>query len=480
MMWIAAFAGFILTGYAHGNGGKGLMSKVIETSDQQCPSLPPIINPKNQLYVAPDGDDRAAGTFEKPLATLSEAARRFSKGGLIIVRGGVYPSQPMFKATGLRENPLYIRAADGEKPVFDGSDIRMQDEFSGVINMLSATHVVIEGLEVRHCYASQCQGILSDGPVFDLTIRRNHIHHMDGAAARFSGREIRIEDNHFHDVALANIYNIHYPAGGWPSCTGTMPNHLNLTNPWTDDVVIRANRIYNCWGEGINVWYATNVIVEDNSIENVWNAGIYADNAYNIRIARNYIRTFESTHGDVGKGILMGMEDYSAWGLPKMHIHEVLIENNVVLAGIGISWWAATTLNSTYESLHIRHNSIAGIRGGAIGFSKISPGAAKPYGNTIQNNVFYSVIESKLGGADAFKIVGNTWLNSPLPAIAGVGDKTVNIEFTNELMQQAQVNEAQPLVPYVGYGDVDTGLDEDFLCRKRDAFAPTRGAFERI
>ncbi len=456
------------------------MTTVIEASSQQCPGLPPIASPKNHLYVAPDGDDRLSGAYNAPLATLSEAAKRFSKGGTIIVRGGVYPSQPRFTATGLQENPLYIRPADGENPVFDGSDIHIQDEFSGVINMLSATHVVIEGLEVRNCFAPQCQGIISDGPVFNLTIRGNHIHHMDGAAARFFGRKIRIEDNHFHDVALANINNIRYPAGGWPSCTGTMPNHFNLADPWTDDVVIRANRIYNCWGEGINVWYGSNVIVEDNSIENVWNAGIYADNAFKIRIARNYIRAFESARGDVGKGILMSMEDYTAWGLPKVHTHEVFIENNVVLAGIGISWWAAPTPGNTYNSLNVRHNSIAGIRGSAIGFSKISPGSAKPYGNTIQNNVLYGIHDSELGDPYVFEIAGNAWLNSPLSAIAGAADIAVTIEFTKELMQQAQVNEAQPLAPYVGYGDIGTGMIEDFLCRDRDAFAPTRGAFEML
>jgi parallel beta-helix repeat protein len=240
-----------------------------------------------RVFVAPNGDDAASGSEADPLASLGEAASRLPNGGTVIVRGGQYPQQRWFDAAGTDETPLYIRAADGETPVFDGSEIK--SDWSAVISMASASHVVLEGLEVRNCGAPSCQGIASGEAVLDLTVRGCHIHHMDGPAARFAGSRIRLEDNDIHDVALTNENNVNYPNGGWPTCMGTTPDRSSPSDPWADQVVIRGNRIRDCWGEGIGLWYASNAVVEDNSVENAWNVGIYADNAPHLLIARNYV-----------------------------------------------------------------------------------------------------------------------------------------------------------------------------------------------
>jgi Right handed beta helix region len=471
-------AAFISSGYARGAGGKGVVATVLEASGQSCPGLPPIAISNNRLYVAPNGNDAAFGTQEAPFATLGKAASLLPNGGTIIVRGGVYPTQPMFDAVGSKDVPLHIRAADGEKPIFDGSNIQEAD--SAVIFMESASHVVIEGLEVRNCLALGCKGIASDTPVLDLTIRGNHIHHMSASAARFAGRQIRIEDNDFHDVVLINENNTNFPYGGWPTCIGTIPNILKPSDPWANDVVIRANRIRNCWGEGIGVWYGSNVIVEDNSIENAWSAGIYADNSFNLSIVRNYIRMYRGTDG-AGTGILLGLEDYTLWGLPNVRTSNVLVANNVVIAGDGIGWWSMPTPESTYESLYVLHNSIAGTQGKAIGIEPVRSGVKRPVNNAIANNVFYSVVEeSAIGNPGAFILAGNAWINDAIPAMAGSTDVSLEIVFTDELLQQVQVNEAQPLAPLVGIGDARAALVDDFLCSERNMSAPVRGAFERL
>lgn len=466
------------SGYARSDGGKGVITTVLEASDESCPGLPPIESSDNRLYVAPNGNDAASGTWNAPFATLRKAASLLPNGGTIIVRGGVYPAQPMFYAVGSKDVPLHIRAADGEKPVFDGSNI--QDTNSAVIFMASASHAVIEGLEVRNCFAFGCIGIASDTPVLDLTVRGTHIHHIASSAARFSGRQIRIEDNDFHDIALVNKNNTNFPDGGWPTCVGTKPNIQNRLNPWADDVVIRANRVRDCWGEGIGVWYGSNVVVEDNSIVNAWNAGIYADNSFNVRIARNYVRIYRGLGGRAGTGILLGLEDYGVWGLPNVSTSHVLVTNNVVIAGVGIGWWSVPTSESTFESIHVFHNSVAGTHDEAISIAPVLAGVKPPANSIIANNVFVGATESKLGNPGAFILGGNAWINRPVPAIAGLGDVSLEIALTDELLQQAQVNEAQPLVSFVGTGDARVGLIDDFLCGERNTSAPTRGAFERL
>ena len=472
-------AALISSGYARGAGGKGVIATVLESSGQGCPGLPPIASSNSRLYVyvAPFGNDAASGTQDAPFATLGRAASLLPNGGTVIVRGGVYPSQTGFVASGSKDVPLHIRAADGEKPIFDGSDLEVKSV--AVIYMEAASHVVIEGLEVRNCLVFGCEGIASDTPVLDLTIRGNHIHHIAASAARFAGRQIRIEDNDIHDVVLINKNNTNFTNGGWPTCVGTIPNTLNLSNPWANNVVIRANRIRDCWGEGIGVWYGSNVIVEDNSIVNAWNAGIYSDNSFNIRIARNYVRIDRGAEGGAGTGILLGLEDYEMWGLPNVSTKHVLVTNNVVLAGVGIGWWSIPTSESTYESLHVFHNSVAGTQAQAIDITPVISGVKHPANNFIANNVFFGVEESIIGNPGTFILGGNAWINGPMPAIAGPGDVPLEVVFTDELLQQMQVNEAQPLAPLVGIGDVRVGLIDDFLCGERDTAAPTRGAFEQ-
>src|SRR5688500_8758933 len=43
-----------------------------------------------EFYVAPDGDDTAAGTLDKPFASLPRAQRAASPGDTVWIRGGTY------------------------------------------------------------------------------------------------------------------------------------------------------------------------------------------------------------------------------------------------------------------------------------------------------------------------------------------------------------------------------------------------------
>ena len=78
-----------------------------------------------ELYIAPNGDDKARGTLDTPLKTLSAAVRRMAAAedgywdgrAEIILRGGVYPvDRTIDIATNM---PLTIRACTGEEAVLD-------------------------------------------------------------------------------------------------------------------------------------------------------------------------------------------------------------------------------------------------------------------------------------------------------------------------------------------------------------------------
>lgn len=88
-----------------------------------------------EIWVAPGGNDRAAGTAEAPKATLAEALRtarewrRLEKlqpaeGITIYLKGGVYPLwEPVFirpEDAGTPDSPTVIQAVKGEVPVLSG------------------------------------------------------------------------------------------------------------------------------------------------------------------------------------------------------------------------------------------------------------------------------------------------------------------------------------------------------------------------
>jgi hypothetical protein len=92
------------------------------------------VEPSLTLVVAPDGDDSAKGTVEKPLATLSATLARLRKvrssngwpkgGAVIFLRGGRYSPKDITELTqedsGEKNAPLMIRPWPGEKPIIDG------------------------------------------------------------------------------------------------------------------------------------------------------------------------------------------------------------------------------------------------------------------------------------------------------------------------------------------------------------------------
>ncbi len=81
----------------------------------------PVLKELPEIYVAPNGDDNAAGTKEAPLATLEAALERVGRGGGIIwMRGGTYEMRKTLtisaEHSGTPISPLFIKAYPGETP----------------------------------------------------------------------------------------------------------------------------------------------------------------------------------------------------------------------------------------------------------------------------------------------------------------------------------------------------------------------------
>ena len=118
---------------------------------------------RGDIYVSPQGNDKAKGTKEQPYATLAQAIKKVRPGQTIWLRGGTYnPTEAevmgsslgglyscvfMLEKSGTADKPLTISAFPGEQVIFDMSQIRPEGHrVSGF--WLTGKHWHIKGLEV--------------------------------------------------------------------------------------------------------------------------------------------------------------------------------------------------------------------------------------------------------------------------------------------------------------------------------------------
>jgi hypothetical protein len=84
----------------------------------------PLATPAHaaEVFVAPNGNDAADGSAEKPLATLQAGVSRLAPGDTLVVRGGTYRETVVFPRSGTAGQPITVRPHPGEKVVISGCD----------------------------------------------------------------------------------------------------------------------------------------------------------------------------------------------------------------------------------------------------------------------------------------------------------------------------------------------------------------------
>jgi hypothetical protein len=106
------------------------------------------------FYVAPTGNDSAAGTEGAPFRTVERGQQEASAGDTVFIRGGTYSFSGTsatvgvaFSKSGAQNNRINYFAYPGEIPIFDLFNLTPQQRVTGFD--VTASWIHIKGLEVR-------------------------------------------------------------------------------------------------------------------------------------------------------------------------------------------------------------------------------------------------------------------------------------------------------------------------------------------
>ena len=151
-------------------------------------------------FVSTAGDDDNAGTQAAPLATIEAALNKSVGGDTVYVLQGVY-----YTFTSIRDytftSPVTITPYEQQHVVIDGSR-RTSDDRRAAFDIRDSENIIIDGFEIRHITTDDADffpaGILVRGKSQRITLRNNHIHHIEHHA----------DDGNAHGILVLSLIHI--------------------------------------------------------------------------------------------------------------------------------------------------------------------------------------------------------------------------------------------------------------------------------
>jgi len=140
--------------------------------------------PPGTHFVAPDGDDAAPGSEERPWRTLQVAIDRLEPGNVLVVEDGAYAPVTL-NATGAPGQPITIQARNAGLAVINAAGAKRAVGDSG----RGLAHVVLDGLLISGAQ----RGFDLTGDVTGLTVRNCAIQSCEHAFLCARGSSLRLD-----------------------------------------------------------------------------------------------------------------------------------------------------------------------------------------------------------------------------------------------------------------------------------------------
>ncbi len=104
------------------------------------------LTPEREVWVAPYGDDLAAGTLFEPKHTIAGALKIATPGTAIMVKAGSYEEFVDITAiAGTQGKPIWLRSADGK----GAAGIAPLELTRAALRIVASRNIIIEGMKIR-------------------------------------------------------------------------------------------------------------------------------------------------------------------------------------------------------------------------------------------------------------------------------------------------------------------------------------------
>lgn len=370
----------------------------------------------NTYYVSPTGNNSNNGTINNPWLTINYSQNKLVAGDTLYVRGGVYVESVFISVSGTSSNPINILAYSNENPIIDGQTTLPNQDWKGLLT-LYGSYLNVSGFEVKNSNVNGSVkggvGIHLDGGMYNK-ISFMKVHHIREQGIIVEADNTIIEDCEVYDCALSNI-NLDMPVG-WANGISIAKEQ---SNGITDNVVVRRCRVYNNYGEGINVFVAQNVTVEDSICYDNWTMNLYLNDATNCTLQRNICynsdnSTFPKRNGSF-TGITLADEISNGTTIPHSANNKV-INNFLYNADLDAFWWSLIP-NIGLDNVLIANNTIVNgeFKTGYYDFDNIIN-----TNSIIVNNIFTGDVF--VPDSQGLSFSYNNWFTTPPTNAMGSGD----------------------------------------------------------
>lgn len=382
----------------------------------------------NVYYVSTTGDDHNPGSEGAPFRTIQKGVDTARAGDAVLIRKGVYHEVVTESHSGTQSAPIVISGYPGEKAVIDGEKTLPRGEYPGVrykplFGLNQVGYLTVKNLSVIN---SRGRGIVIYAGSHILLRNLNASYNwLDGIRIHKGCSNVVVEDCSVGDC------NQDWNPDNRPSEDPTNSWSASLVVFKSDSCTLHGNRVYECYGEGINNLESNNSVIEDNVVYDNAKVNIYSDRTKFPVIQRNLVymtgnkrfwRYAGNTPATPTPGIVVNDEasDNASTG-------QKIVNNIIYNCGTGFGIWGLDNTDSLLFANNTIVNTIPGASGDACVGINIT-GHVGIAGSVVTNNIIYHknngvLIEGPTGGL-AFSF--NNWADSVGPAYAGKGDVVGN------------------------------------------------------
>ncbi|MCP5094909.1 MAG: DUF1565 domain-containing protein, partial [Chloroflexi bacterium] len=412
----------------------------------QQPPVQPTVEPTQQppaqagaYYVAPNGNDNAAGTINAPFASIQHAVDLAGAGDVVYVRAGTYVEEVKIRNSGQPGNPLTVSAYPGEQVVIDGRYELPQPPASGwpkcndtvspprcthykPMVSIEGDHIVFAGFHVTQSNGRGVRVWRSGGRPQGIVIQDNAISENRNAALIILESDgVTVENNEVWHNANYATHDRSPSVLNWPHAING--NHsTNLT--------YRGNTVYENYGEGIGSGRGSvGVVIEDNVIYDN-KVQIYVHRTQDVVVQRNLVYCTNRPEfyrgGDPAPGVVVNNE----YNFPD----DIVVKNadivNNIMTGCRLNfgmWGGGGSNKIGSEDVLFAYNTVInavnnpGDDDVAIGIN-ISEAPHKDI--VIENNIVMQSTGKSItvGNSADVSFANNYWSQTPPQRAEGAGD----------------------------------------------------------